>query len=164
MLFAESGVANTPLVEALMYEAKTKPTEVSVASYLAGIDDEPRRKDCEEIAALMKRVTGCAAKMWGPSIVGFDSYHYTYDSGHEGDSCVVGFSSRKGDISVYLLGGYDAAETKELLSQLGKHKIGKACLYIKRLSDIQLPVLEQLVARSVAETKRRYSPPVPQTK
>lgn len=139
-----------------MYEAKTKPTEVSVTSYLAGIEDASRREDCKEIAALMKRVTGCAPKMWGPSIVGFDRYHYRYESGHEGDACVVGFSSGKGHISVYLVSGYDAAETRALLAQLGKYKIGKACLYIKRLSDVQLPVLEKLVANSVAETRRRY--------
>ena len=143
----------------IVYEAKTKPTSDSVASYLAGIEDESRRKDCKEIAALMKRVTGCAPKMWGPSIVGFDSYHYKYESGHEGDSCVVGFSSGKGHITVYLVSGYQAEETKSLLARLGKHKIGKACLYIKRLSDVELPVLEQLISRSVAETKRRYPAP-----
>ena len=139
-----------------MYEAKTEPTEVSVSSYLAGITDETRRADCKAIAALMKRSTGCAPKMWGPSIVGFDSYHYKYASGHEGNACVVGFSSGKARISIYLTSGYEAAETKALLSQLGSHKIGKACLYIKHLSDVQLPVLEQVIAESVAETKRRY--------
>ena len=141
-----------------MYEAKTNPTEVSVSSYLAGVTDETRRADCKAIAALMKRITGCAPTMWGPSIVGFDSYHYKYASGHEGNACVVGFSSGKAHISVYLVSGYEAAETRALLSQLGKHKLGKACLYIKRLSDVQLPILEQLIAGSVAETKRRYPP------
>ncbi len=139
-----------------MYEAKTKPTDASVAAYFAGIEDEKRRKDCEEIAALMQRVTGCAPQMWGPGIVGFDRYHYRYESGHEGDSCVVGFSSRKSEVSVYLLAGYEAPETKDLLARLGKHRIGKACLYIKRLSDVRLDVLEELVVRSVAETRRRY--------
>jgi hypothetical protein len=138
----------------MMYEAKTKPTDLSVAAYLEAIEDASRRRDCMELAALMRRVTGCEPKMWGSSIVGFDSYHYRYASGHEGDSCVVGFSSRKGDISVYLLAGYEGAEA--LLAQLGKHKIGKACLYIKRLADVQLPILDQLVVRSVAEIKRRY--------
>lgn len=142
-----------------MYEAKTKPTGVSVASYLAGIEDEARRNDCRKMAAIMKRVTGCAPRMWGPSIVGFGRYHYKYESGHEGDSCVVGFSSGKGHISVYLVPGYESAETRALLAQLGKHRTGKACLYIKRLSDVELPVLEQLVSRSVAETKRRYPGP-----
>ena len=139
-----------------MYEAKTKPTQTSFTDYLAGIEDPQRRQDCKELADLMIRVTGCEPRMWGTSIVGFDKYHYKYESGHEGDACVVGFSSRKGDISVYLLAGYESDEVRELLSQLGKHKLGKSCLYIKRLSDVQLPVLEKLVSNSVAETRRRY--------
>lgn len=137
-----------------MYKAKTKPTQASFLSYLAGIADGERRKDCKDLAALMKRITGCAPKMWGASIVGFGSYHFKYDSGHEGDCPVVGFSSRKGDITVYLASGYQA-KTKDLLSRLGKHRTGKACLYIKRLSDVQLPILERMVAESVAETRRR---------
>jgi hypothetical protein len=142
--------------EAAMYEAKTKPTKLSAAAYIAAIDDEARRKDCRALLALMQRITGCAAKMWGPSIVGFDQYHYRYASGHEGDACVVGFSAGKAQLSIYLVSGYDAPETKALLQQLGKHKLGKACLYVKRLSDIQMPILETLVAQSVAETRRRY--------
>jgi hypothetical protein len=137
-----------------VYEAKTKQTKASFKSYLAGIEDEERRKDCRDLGALMKRITGCSPKMWGTSIVGFDSYHYKYDSCHEGDCPVVGFSSRKGDISLYLASGYEA-KIKEMLSNLGKHKTGKGCLYIKRLSDVQLPILERLVARSVAKTKGR---------
>ncbi len=137
-----------------MYEANTKPTVASVAAYLDAIEDERRRKDCKELAELMTRVSGCAPKMWGTSIVGFDQYHYRYDSGHEGDSCIVGFSSRKNEISLYLVSGFD--DSDDLLAQLGKHKAGKACLYIKRLSDIQLPILERIIERSLAETKRRY--------
>ncbi len=137
-----------------MYEAKTKPTAASVSAYLDAIADEGRRKDCEELAKLMTKVTGCKPRMWGTSIVGFDQYHYKYASGHEGDSCIVGFSSRKGDISVYMVAGYEGAEG--LLTELGKHKLGKACLYLKRLSDIRLPVLEKLLARAVSQTKRRY--------
>ena len=106
----------------------------------------------------MKKATGCEPTLWGTSIVGFDSYHYKYASGHEGDACVVGFSSRKGDISIYLTVGHDNAEKQALLAQLGKHKTGKACLYIKRLADVQLPVLEKLILQSVAEIKRRYPP------
>jgi hypothetical protein len=145
-----------PSLEPPMYKLKTQPTKVSVTSYLAAIEDETRRRDCKELVKLMKRVTGCSPKMWGPSIVGFDSYHYRYDSGHEGDMCVVGFASRKGEISVYILSGYEDDQTKELLAQLGKYKIAKACLYIKRLADIELPILEKLVTRSVAETRQRY--------
>ena len=139
-----------------MVEPKTKPTIVSVASHMAAIDDEPRRKDCTALAAMMKRATGCAPRMWGPSIVGFDSYHYRYESGHEGDACLVGFASGKAAISIYLVPGYDEPATQALLQQLGTHKVGKACLYIKRLADVQLPVLEQLVQNAVAETRRRY--------
>lgn len=137
-----------------MYEAKTKPTQASFKSYLAGIENAERRKDCGDLAAVMKRITGCEPKMWGASIVGFDSYHFKYDSGHEGDCPVVGFSSRKGDISIYLASGY-VARAKTLLSDLGRHKTGKACLYIRRLADIRLPVLERLIAESVADTRRR---------
>jgi Domain of unknown function (DU1801) len=137
-----------------VYEAKTKPTSVSYKSYLAGIGDEVRRKECRDLAALMRRVTGCAPKMWGRSIVGFGSYHYKYASGHEGDSPVVGFSSRKGDISVYLAPGY-MKKSKVLLSRLGRHKAGKGCPYIRSLADVQLSILENLVSQSVAETMRR---------
>jgi hypothetical protein len=91
-------------------------------------------------------------------MVGFDRYHYKYPSGHEGDCFVVGFSPRRDSLSVYLLAGYEGEEKTRLLGRLGKHKTGKSCLYIKRLADVQLPVLEQLVARSVAETRRRYPP------
>lgn len=142
-----------------MYQAKTKPTESSVSAYLDAIEDEGRRKDCKELAKLMTKVTACKPKMWGTSIVGFDQYHYRYASGHEGDACVVGFSSRKGDLSVYMAAGYTGAEG--LLAELGKHKLGKACLYLKWLSDVQMPVLEKLLARAVAEIKRRY-PTAPQ--
>ena len=137
-----------------MAEAKTKPTKVSVRSYLDGIANQPRRRDCETVAAMMKTVTKCEPRMWGPSIVGFDTYHYKYESGREGDMCVVGFSSRKTDLVVYLVSGFEGAE--DLLENLGSHKLGKSCLYIRRLSDVNLPVLERLVARSVEETKRRY--------
>lgn len=137
-----------------MAEAKTRPTRLSVRSYLDAIADEPRRRDCETVAAMMKKVTKCDPRMWGPSIVGFDTYHYKYESGREGDMCVVGFSSRKTDLVVYLVSGFDGAE--DLLENLGSHKLGKSCLYIRRLSDVKLPVLERLVVRSVKETKRRY--------
>lgn len=139
-----------------MYEAKTKPTAASVTGFIAAIADEERRKDCRTIVTLMKRATGCPPKLWGPSIVGFDRYHYTYASGHSGESCVVGFSPRKGDLSIYLLAGYQDAATKRLLAKLGRHRTGKACLYIRRLADVDLAVLERLIVRSVADTRRRY--------
>jgi hypothetical protein len=139
-----------------MYEAKTKQTKASFTSYLTGIDDPERRRDCRAIAAIMKRVTGCAPKVWGTSIVGFGRYHYRYPSGHEGDSCVVGFASRKRDLTLYLMPGFETREIKALLARLGRHTTGKGCLYIRRLADVDLRVLEELVTRSVAETRTRY--------
>ena len=135
-----------------MAENKTKATDASVADYLAAIDDEARRMDCEALADLMAKATKQPPRMWGASIVGFGSYHYRYASGREGDTCVVGFSSRKGDISVY---GLNAAEgAAELLPKLGKHKAGKGCVYIKRLSDVDVKVLEKLVAGAAARKGR----------
>jgi uncharacterized protein DUF1801 len=139
------------------YEAKTKPTKVSVAAYLDAIEDPERRKDCKAIAAMMKRVTGTAGKMWGTAIVGFGSYHYKYASGHEGDSCLVGFANRKGDITLYLLGVMLDPKAKAMLKDLGKHKAGKGCLYLKRLADVDTSILETLIERSVADTKKRYA-------
>ncbi|HEV7518085.1 MAG TPA: DUF1801 domain-containing protein [Thermoanaerobaculia bacterium] len=136
-----------------MAENKTKATEASVESYLSAIEDDARRRDCEALAKLMTRATQEQPKMWGTSIVGFGSYHYKYESGREGDSCLTGFSSRKGDISIYLLAGFPRRE--ELLAKLGKHKMGKGCLYVRKLGDVDQKVLEQLIADSVTERKRR---------
>ena len=140
-----------------MADAKTTPTTASVKAFLDAIENDERRKDCKTMVAMMKRVTGCPAKMWGPSIVGFGTYHYKYASGHEGDSCLVGFASRASAISVYLYPGDKGAAA--LFKALGPHKFGKACLYLKRLADVQVPVLEQLVALSVVDTTRRYPSP-----
>jgi len=137
-----------------MAENKTRATEASVEEYVAAIADEQRRKDCETLIKLMKKVTRKPATLWGSSIVGFDSYHYRYESGREGDWCITGFSSRKSDISVYLMASGPNQES--LLTQLGRHKMAKSCLSIRRLSDIDMKVLEQLVVESVAEVKRRY--------
>ena len=137
-----------------MAENKTKSTEASVASYFSTIVDEARRKDCEALATLMSQATEQPPKMWGTSIVGFGSYHYKYESGREGDSCLSGFSSRKGDITVYLLASFPKRE--ELLSKLGKYKLGKGCLYLRKLADVDLTVLEQLIIGSVAERTNRY--------
>lgn len=137
-----------------MAELKTKQTEASVEEYLDTIEDPRRRADCAAISALIKKVMKCEPKMWGPSIVGFGSYHYRYKTGHEGDACLVGFSFRKPEIVVYIA---DAFESRErLLQELGKHRTGKVCVYIKRLSDIDVAVLEKLVKASVAEMRKRY--------
>jgi hypothetical protein len=129
-----------------MAENKTKQTDASVAAYLAAIDDAARRKDCEDLAKLLTKATKHPATMWGTSIVGFGSYHYKYESGREGDMCLVGFSSRKSEISVYGLNA--AANHDKLLAKLGKHKTGKGCLYIRRLSDIDQTVLQKLAAEA----------------
>jgi Domain of unknown function (DU1801) len=137
-----------------MAENKTKPTDASVEDYIGAIDDESRRADCATLAKLMAKATKEKPKMWGPSIVGFGSYHYKYESGREGDAPVAGFSSRKGDISVYLAASFPGQD--ELLSKLGRHKMGKACLSIRKLGDVDLKLLERLVVGSVAEVKRRH--------
>ena len=137
-----------------MAENKTKVTQASVQNYFATIKDEARRKDCEALAKLMTKATKQQPKMWGTSIVGFGSYHYKYESGREGDSCLAGFSSRKGDISVYLTADFPGRD--ELLAKLGKHRMAKACLYVRKLSDVDLNILGQLVAGSFAERKRRH--------
>ena len=137
-----------------MVQNKTQATEAGVGDYLDAIADASRRKDCDALVKLMSKVTKQPPKMWGPSIVGFGSYHYRYESGREGDSCLTGFSSRKPDLTVYLVASFPGQD--ELLTRLGKHKMGKACLYIRKLGDVDVKVLHELVAGSVAEVKRRH--------
>lgn len=132
----------------------TRPTDASVSAFLDAVEGDQRREDCRVLMALMGRITGKPAVMWGPGIVGFDSYHYKYDSGRDGDMAVIGFSPRKGDISVYLTAS--GANQADMLSRLGRHRMGKSCLYIRKLSDIDLTVLERLISGSVAKVKRRY--------
>jgi len=136
-----------------MAEIKTKPTSVSPAAFIDQVDNEQRRRDGHELLALMKKVTGKPAKMWGPSIVGFDKYHYKYESGHEGDMCRLGFSPRKASLVLYLGPGL---EDKKLLSKLGKHKIGKGCLYINKLDDVDRNLLRDLVAKSFERMLELY--------
>jgi hypothetical protein len=134
-----------------MAENKTKATEASVEGYIQSIADPARRMDCEALTKLMSKATKESPKMWGTSIVGFGSYHYKYASGREGDSCLVGFSSRKGDISIY---GLNATPSHaELIPKLGKYKAGKGCLYIRNLADVDLKILEKLVS-DAAKAKR----------
>jgi hypothetical protein len=129
-----------------MYKAKTTATPASVPAYVAAIKDENVRKDCRTLIALMKQVTGEKPKMWGPSIIGFGSYHYKYESGHEGDICRIGFSPRKSAFSLYLMGGLKPASS--LLTALGKFKTGKGCLYIKRLSDVDITTLTTILSHA----------------
>jgi hypothetical protein len=146
--------AETLHPEAHMYVVKTKPTRVSAESHLAAIANEEQRNDAKTLVALMRRVTKQEPRMWGPSLVGFGSYHYQYASGHEGDSALAAFAVRGRELVVYIETGFEGRDV--LLAKLGKHTTGKVCVYIRRLANVDLKVLETLVARSVAETKRRY--------
>ena len=137
-----------------MAELKTKPTAVSAASHIAAIVKEEQRNDAQTLLALMRRVTRQTPRMWGPSIVGFGSYHYKYASGHEGDSALAGFAVRGSELVIYIAPGFAGRDV--LLAKLGKHRTGKVCVYIRRLANVDLKVLETLVARSIADTKRRY--------
>jgi Domain of unknown function (DU1801) len=132
-----------------MAENKTKPTGVSVDAFLDGVADPQRRADAHKVRALMERLSGEPAAMWGPSIVGFGSYHYKYDSGREGDMARIGFSPRAKELVLYGLG---VSRRPALMERLGKHKTGKGCLYIKRLAEVDEAVLEQLVTEALAET------------
>ena len=136
-----------------MAENKTKPTDAKVDDYIASRASEQQRADCRKLMTLLKQVTRQPPKMWGASIVGYGSYRYTYESGRTGEAPVAGFAIRGREIVVYLVAG---ATQTSLLSELGKHKMGKGCLYFKQLSDLDYSVLEKLVTNSVAEVKRRY--------
>lgn len=130
-----------------MSDLKTKVNDASVLEFLHNVPDEKKRTDSLAILALMEEVTGLEAKMWGPSIVGFGSYHYKYESGREGDMPLAGFSPRKQNLTLYIMGGFDNYD--QLMASLGKHSTGKSCLYIKRLSDVNIPTLKELVRQSV---------------
>jgi hypothetical protein len=138
-----------------MAQNKTQPTAQSVDAHIAAIQDDSRRKDCEALARLMEKATGQPPKMWGRAIVGFGTYHYKYESGREGDFCPVGFSSRKGDLSVYVAGEFPQREA--LLAALGRHKTGGGCIYIRAMADVDTKVLQRLVAEAYKEMKRRHA-------
>lgn len=125
---------------------KTQPTKVSVYDFIAAVENEERRKDTETLIRMMKKITKKLPVMWGPSIIGFDQVHYKYESGREGDMGAMGFSPRKTNLAVYIVEG--VSKHKDLLDKLGPHKTGKVCLYIKRLADIDLKILEQILTKS----------------
>jgi hypothetical protein len=137
-----------------MAENKTKPTAASVAAYIAARAGAQQSADCRQLMALLKRVTRRSPKMWGPSIVGYGSYRYTYESGRTGEAPLVGFAIRGRELVIYLLA--EDAEQRHWLAKLGRHRLGKVCLYFKQLADLDCSVLEKLVAHSVAGVKRRY--------
>jgi len=133
---------------------KTKPTKSSVMAFINAIEDPQKRADARKVAAMMRRATGKRARMWGPSIVGYGTYHYRYESGREGDFMVAGFSPRKQALTVYIMAGF--ANYGVLMKKLGKFTTGKSCLYIKRLSDIDETALEQLINESVKYMRKNY--------
>lgn len=139
-----------------MAEQKTKPTKVSVKQFIADVPNETRRTDAEALLKLFERVTGWKPRMWGPTIVGFGRYQYTYESGHSGDSCVCGFSPRKGNLVIYP-GCIDAPRRAALLKKLGKHKANVSCLYINKLADIDPKVLAEIIEQGVKGMKKTWT-------
>lgn len=137
-----------------MAELKTKPTDVNVDEFLAGLTPERRRLDSIALNKMMKRITGFSAKMWGPSIVGFGSYHYKYESGREGDYLLTGFSPRKKNMVVYIMPGFGGHG--HLMSKLGKYKTGKSCLYINKLDDVDVAALEELIRSAFEVMTEKY--------
>jgi len=139
---------------------KTMPTKVSVRDFVNSVENETRRKDAKALMKIFKEVTGMTPQMWGPSIIGYGRYHYKYESGREGENLITGFSPRKAKHSLYLMGGYcddmAAKRREELLSQLGKYKSGKSCLYINKLADVDMDVLEQMIAADWETMQRVY--------
>ncbi|MES1222719.1 MAG: DUF1801 domain-containing protein [Bacteroidota bacterium] len=136
-----------------MAKAKTTENSNSVSAFVKTIEDKKRQEDCKAIIDIMKKESGFDPKMWGPSIIGFGSYHYKYESGHEGDAPLVGFSPRKNEFALYIA-NFDGKQ--ELLEKFGKHKTAKACVYIKKLEDINTAILNKLVSGSVKHYKSKY--------
>ena len=137
-----------------MADNKTRPTGASVTAFMAAISDPGMRADANKLAAMMRRATGKRARMWGPSIVGYGSYHYRYASGREGEFMITGFSPRKQALTIYVMPGFSRFDT--LMSKLGKYKTGKSCLYIRRLTDVDETVLEKIIEESVAYMRAHY--------
>jgi len=137
-----------------MAENKTKPTDVDPSDYVASIENDVRRKDARILLDIFTTITGEQPKMWGPSIIGYGSYHYKYASGHEGDSFVAGFAPRKTELVIYLVGNCDGHS--ELLAKLGKHRMGRACLYIKKLENVDMSILKKLITESTDAIRAKY--------
>lgn len=137
-----------------MRENKTRPTTISPANFIASVDHPVRRADAQKLLEMMTRITGETPIMWGPAIIGFGQYHYRYDSGREGDFMRTGFSPRKANMVVYIMPGYTDFGT--ILERLGKHRLGKSCLYINKLADVDLDVLEELIRAGLADMARKH--------
>ena len=137
-----------------MAEMKTVENDASVDAFIDGVENERRRADSRVVHEIMARVTGEPARMWGTSIVGFGRYHYKYDSGREGDMCITGYSPRKTALTLYIMPGFSAYDG--LMKKLGKHKTGKSCLYVNKIEDVDLGVLEELIRLSVDHMRAKY--------
>lgn len=137
-----------------MAENKTKANDQSVLAFLENVQDAQKREDCFTLLRLMEEITGKPAKMWGDTMVGFDQYHYKYATGREGDSLLTGFSPRKQNLTIYITAGFEGYEP--LLDKLGRHSIGKSCLYVKSLKDVDMAVLREMVQRSVDHMRKMY--------
>ncbi len=137
-----------------MSDNKTRVSDVDAADFIATIENPTRRADATVLLETMKRITGCEPRMWGPTIIGFGGYHYRYESGREGDSMITGFSPRKANLVLYVMPGYD--DLGDQLAELGKHKVGKSCLYVNKLADVDLDVLERIIADGVETMRANY--------
>ena len=137
-----------------MSENKTRPTTQTAADFIAAVDHPTRRADAVVMDAMFQDITGWKPRMWGPSMVGYGSYHYTYDSGRSGDFLATGFNPRKANMSIYIMPGY--ADFSDILARLGKHKIGKSCLYVNKLADIDLNVLQDLVRAGLEDLSSKW--------
>ena len=138
----------------MAYEAKTRPTEISVADFIAAVENPKRRADAETLCALFEEISGEPPKMWGPSIIGFGSYHYRYASGHEGDAPRLGFSPRKAQTDVYVMSGFKGQE--EMIARIGKVKTSVSCMYVNRLDQIDMGVLREMAVASLAQMREQY--------
>lgn len=138
-----------------MADLKTRPNDASVDAFLRAVGDETKIKDCHKIMEIMQQITGYPPKLWGSGIIGFGSYHYVYESGREGDWPLTGFSPRKQNISLYIMSGF--GDHEKLLAKLGKHKIGKSCLYVKKLEDINTSILKEMIEESVEKISKKYT-------
>jgi len=137
-----------------MAENKTQPTAVKPADFVEAVEHPVRREDARTLLALMERITGWEPQMWGPAIIGFGTYHYTYESGREGEFMRTGFSPRKANMVVYIMPGY--SDYSEKLARLGKHKLGKSCLYINKLADVDMAVLEEIIRAGLDDMAKKY--------
>ena len=141
-------------------ENKTKPTDAKVAAFIAALDNPVRRSDAERLLEIYGEITGMEPILWGPSIIGYGSYHYKYESGREGDSCRAGFSTRKTSLSIYLVSGYSDGEASATMAalrdRLGKHKTGASCLYINKLADVDVGVLREMIELDWVWMNRKY--------